>query len=121
MEKDLSSFVWSQAVLSSAQDTHPPTLDGALQVDSTNLGLAFFACLIGRKDLLPKIDDSASQQPPPPPSHLLWRFSRLLETAHGNYAAFDSSDEKLHASSRHELNLKRRLITPELRRCALLK
>ncbi len=121
MEKDLSSCVWSQAVLSSTQDTHPPTLDGALQVDSTNLGLAFFACLIGRRDLLPKVESNAPPSQQQPPNHLLWRFNRLLETAHGNYAAFDSSDEKLHASSRHELNLKRRLITPELRRCALLE
>uniref|UniRef100_A0A5K3F7Z3 Conserved oligomeric Golgi complex subunit 1 n=1 Tax=Mesocestoides corti TaxID=53468 RepID=A0A5K3F7Z3_MESCO len=114
-EKDLAAFVWSQSLsgTSSIVDLQPDN-STSLQVDGDSLSLAYFACLVGRRDLVPESPTSSTDSCVPGP--LRWRLSRLLDGAAKTYAAFDWCDDRHHGNSRHELNQKRRLITPALKR-----
>ncbi|VDN97039.1 unnamed protein product [Rodentolepis nana] len=151
-ERDLVSFVWSQSQLSSNQTALSRSqvgssgqisdipLDQLLDVSPKDLGFVYFACLIGRRDLLlpsnysPMPNDSRtainndkkyelSQHQLPGP--LRWRLDRLLESAAFTYSAFDSRSGTQHnvegdrettvSSNRQELNRKRKLVTPRLK------
>nr|CDS18664.1 oligomeric Golgi complex subunit 1 [Echinococcus granulosus] len=131
-ELDLASFVWSQSSNSTDLSNYYQeeknqllsSLDDPvdhLDICPQDLVMAYFACLVGRKDLLPRpsaTQDASSQLPGP----LRWRLSRLLESAAATYALFDcrkgegGTMSETVCASRHEINLKRRLVTPQLKR-----
>ncbi|CUT99385.1 oligomeric Golgi complex subunit 1 [Echinococcus multilocularis] len=131
-ELDLASFVWSQSFNSTnlsnyyqeEQNQLLSSLDDPvdqLDICPQDLVMAYFACLVGRKDLLPRpsaTQDASSQLPGP----LRWRLSRLLESAAATYALFDcrkgegGTMSETVCVSRHEISLKRRLVTPQLKR-----
>lgn len=131
LELDLASFVWSQSSTSTGlsscyqeeQDQISSLLDDfvdQLDICPQDLAMAYFACLVGRKDLLPRpsATEKASNQLPGP---LRWRLSRLLESAAAIYAVFNCREDEGAMSetvcaSRHEINLKRHLVTPQLKR-----
>nr|CDS28002.1 oligomeric Golgi complex subunit 1 [Hymenolepis microstoma] len=150
-ERDLASFVWSQNLLSSNETTLPPNqvessgqisdipLDQLLDVPPKDLVFVYFACLIGRRDLLPSTCLSMSNDPRTAmkndkkyelsqhqlPGPLRWRLDRLLESAAFTYSAFDSRSgtqqdvggdgETTVSSNRQELNRKKKLVTPRLK------
>ncbi|KAL5965390.1 Conserved oligomeric Golgi complex subunit 1 [Taenia solium] len=130
-ELDLASFVWSQSSNSTGLryyqeeqgqiSSSPEDFVDQLDVYPQDLVMAYFACLVGRKDLLPcpSATQEASNQLPNP---LRWRLSRLLESAAPIYAFFNCREGEGSAmigtvcANRHEINLKRRLVTPQLKR-----
>ncbi|KAL5106366.1 Conserved oligomeric Golgi complex subunit 1 [Taenia crassiceps] len=105
-ESDLASFVWAQssdstglsicykeeqAQMSSLMDDLVDQLD----ICPHDLVMAYFACLVGRKDLLPRpsvIKEASNQLP---------GGGKMSGTV---------------STSRHEINLRRHLVTPQLRR-----
>ena len=131
LEQDLASFVWSQNSVNTTETSlnlnqleQPPQkaspLDESVdQLDCTphNLVMVYFACLVGRRDLLPppRMSTAAAEQLP---SSLRCRLSRLLESSAATYAAFNGPGAKGETVnfSRYELHLKRRLVTPRLKR-----
>ncbi|VDK37153.1 unnamed protein product [Taenia asiatica] len=130
-ELDLASFVWSQSSNSTGLRYYqeeqgqislsPEDFVDQLDIYPQDLVMAYFACLVGRTDLLPRpsATQEASNQLPNP---LRWRLSRLLENAAAIYAIFNCREGEGSAmvgtvcASRHEINLKGHLVTPQLKR-----
>ncbi|KAM3185420.1 hypothetical protein ACTXT7_006390 [Hymenolepis weldensis] len=150
-ERDLASFVWSQSLSSSNQTTSPRiqdrsgsqisdiSLDQLLDGLPKELAFIYFACLVGRRDLLPSTHSSRSKYPCATtkndekdelsrhqlPGPLRWRLGRLLESAAFTYSAFDcrrgiqqggeGGEETIVSASQQELNRQRKLVTPQLK------
>ncbi|VUZ40053.1 unnamed protein product [Hymenolepis diminuta] len=150
-ERDLASFVWSQSLSSSNQTSLPRIqdrsgsqisdipLDQLLDVLPKELAFVYFACLVGRRDILPSTHSSKSNYPCSAtkndekdelsrhqlPGPLRWRLGRLLESAAFTYSAFDcrrgiqqngeGGEETIVSASQQELNRKRKLVTPQLK------
>ena len=135
----MALFVWSQNFLDSMEtlslhqleqsSQQTPSVDDSVnQFDDNphNLVMVYFACLVGRRDLLPSRGQLESQKTSAStdriPGPLRCRLSRLLESTTAIYAAFNcyGSTEEMRGEtvgfSRHELNLKKRLVTPHLKR-----
>lgn len=130
-EEDLGRFVWSQKPLAEGEvvkrpcddDGGLPTgreaaafSDSATTVDASGgggdggVGLVYFACLVGRRDFLPR--QSLSGYPLPS-----WHLQRLLDTSSKTYSALGTIlDANGSAKSRQELHFKRKLIDPPLRK-----
>lgn len=109
------------------ETTFPTTDWSSLEIEGS-LGLAFFACLTGRRDLLPSSvlatnSGSSVVRAKGLSTQLVWRLHRLMESASAHYGPLAEGTDKQNdirsgvgGAGRHELNQKRCLVTPELKR-----